>query len=73
MHNGSIPLTSYETSSNDRHGEEYIEPSLVFCVDDYRKINLNRDDKNHIMCGWSSFRAYINALVYLLDHQKDGG
>jgi hypothetical protein len=25
------------------------------------------------MCGWSSFRAYLNALRYLLDHQKDCG
>jgi hypothetical protein len=25
------------------------------------------------MCGWSSFRAYLNALTYLLDLQKDRG
>jgi hypothetical protein len=25
------------------------------------------------MCGWSSFRAYLNALTCLLDHQKDRG
>jgi hypothetical protein len=25
------------------------------------------------MCGWSSFRDYLNALTYLLDHQKDRG
>jgi hypothetical protein len=71
--NGSIPLSSYEIASNDPHGEEYIEPSLIFCVDDYRKININHDYKNHIMCGWSSFRAYLNALTYLLDHQKTRG
>jgi hypothetical protein len=73
MYSGSIPLSSYEIASNDPHGEEYIEPSLVFCVDDYRKININHDYKNHIMCGWSSFRVYLNALPYLLDHQKDRG
>jgi hypothetical protein len=73
MSNGSIPLSSYEIASNDPHGEEYIEPSLVFCVDDYRKININHDNKNHIMCGWPSFRAYLNAMTYLLDHQKDRG
>jgi hypothetical protein len=69
IYNGSIPLSSYETANNDPHGE----PSLVFCVDDYRKININHDYKNHIMCGWSSFRAYLNALTYILDHQKDRG
>jgi hypothetical protein len=73
MYNGSIPLSYNEIASNDPHGEEYIEPSLVFCVDDYQKININHDYKNHIMCGWSSFRAYLNALTYLLDHQKDRG
>jgi hypothetical protein len=73
MSNGSIPLSSYEIASNDPHGEEYIEPSLVFYVDDYQKININHDYKNHIMCGWSSFRAYLNSLTYLLDHQKDRG
>jgi hypothetical protein len=71
--NGSIPFSSYKIASNDPHGEEYIEPSLVVCVDDYQKININHDYKNHIMCGWSSFRAYLNALTYLLDHQKDRG
>jgi hypothetical protein len=25
------------------------------------------------MCGWSSFRAYLNALTYLLGHQKGCG
>jgi hypothetical protein len=25
------------------------------------------------MCGWSSFKAYLNAPTYLLDHQKDRG
>jgi hypothetical protein len=25
------------------------------------------------MCGWSSFRAYLDALEYLLNHQKDRG
>jgi hypothetical protein len=25
------------------------------------------------MYGWSSFRAYLNALIYLLDHQKERG
>jgi hypothetical protein len=71
--NGSIPLPSYEIASNDPQGEEYIEPLLVFCVDDYRKINISHDYKNHIMCGWSSFRSYLNALTYVLDHQKDRG
>jgi hypothetical protein len=47
--NGFVPFSSYETASNDPHGEEYIEPSLIFCVDDYRKININHDYKNHIM------------------------
>jgi hypothetical protein len=73
MSNGSVTLSSYETSSNDPHGEEYIEPSLFFGVDYYRKININHDYKSHIMCGWSSFRAYLNALPYLADHQKYRG
>jgi hypothetical protein len=73
MYNGPIPLSFYEIASNDPHGEEYIEPSMVFCVDDYQKININHDYKNHIMCGWSSFRAYLNALTYLLDHHKYRG
>jgi hypothetical protein len=50
-----------------------MESSLIFCVDDYQKININHDYKNHIMCGWSSFRAYLNALTYLLGHQHDRG
>jgi hypothetical protein len=73
LSNGFIPVSSYEIASNDPHGEEYIEPSLVFCVDDYRKININHYYKNHLMCGWSSFRAYLNALTYLLDHKKESG
>jgi hypothetical protein len=71
--NGFVPLSSYETANNDPHGEEYTEPSLIFCVDEYQNININHDYKNHIMRGWSSFRAYLNALTYLLDHQKDRG
>jgi hypothetical protein len=71
--NGSIPLSSYATASNYPHREEYIELPLIFCVDDYRKINVNHDTKNHIMRGWSSFRAYLNALTCLLDHHKDRG
>jgi hypothetical protein len=67
----SFYFTNVETSSNDPHGEEYIEPSLLFCLMDYVNINMNHNYKNHIMCGWSSFRAYLNALMFLIDHQKD--
>jgi hypothetical protein len=28
--NEFVPLSSYETVSNDPHGEEYIEPLLIF-------------------------------------------
>jgi hypothetical protein len=73
MSNGSIPLSSFETASKYPHGEEYTEPSLVCCVDDYRKININHDYKNHSMWGWSSLRAYLNALTYLPYHQKYRG
>jgi hypothetical protein len=50
-----------------------ITSSELFDVADNVKINTNHDYKNHIMNGWSSFKAYLNALTYLLDNQKDMG
>jgi hypothetical protein len=40
---------------------------------EYVKINTNQHYKNHRINGWSFFKAYLNALTYLLDHQKDMG
>jgi hypothetical protein len=61
------------TAALDPYGEESITSSEVFDLAEYVKINANHDYKNHRMNGWSSLKAYINALIYLLDHQKDMG
>jgi hypothetical protein len=50
-----------------------ITSSELFDLADYVMINTNHDYKNHRMNGWSSFKTYINALTYLLDHKKDMG
>jgi hypothetical protein len=50
-----------------------MNSSELFDLADYVKINTNHDYKNHRINGWSSFKAYLNALTYLLDHQKYTG
>jgi hypothetical protein len=50
-----------------------ITSSELFDLAEYVKINTNHDYKTHRMNGWSSFKSYLNALTYLLDHQKYTG
>ena len=61
------------SAARDPYGEYSIVPRDLFDEIDYEKINKHHDYQNHVMNGWSSFKTYLNALTYLLDHQKDLG
>jgi hypothetical protein len=70
--NDSIPLSSYEIASNDPHGEEYIEPSLVFCVEEFVKgmtITLEtvvEEEKSSEVFG-EALENKINKFDHILD------
>jgi hypothetical protein len=51
------------TAALDPYGEELITSSELFDLADYVKINTNHDYKNH-KNGWSSLKAYRNALIF---------
>jgi hypothetical protein len=52
------------TDDFDPYGEELITSSELFDLADYVNMNTNHDYKNHIMNGWSSFKAYLNSLTF---------